>query len=144
MRANVFVLAVFIALTNCGGPIQSDSGPSRDPGPFPNDYKSILAQEIKRTYFDPHSLRDVSISTPIAGNLPHTVTGWVVCMEANGKNRMGGYVGLKTYGFLIRNGVVIYSESDMTTGLCRFQSLSPWDLNATAEANGSKNGTASK
>ncbi len=33
--------------------------------------------------------------------------GWMVCVRANAKNRMGGYTGRQEFGYLIRNGVIV-------------------------------------
>jgi hypothetical protein len=57
-------------------------------------YGYLLTQQIKKSAFDEDSLK---IKTPKYYN-----NG--VCVEANGKNRFGAYVGWKEYCYLVENG----------------------------------------
>ena len=75
-------------------------------GPYPSDYKGLMKSHVERTYFDPYSLRNVSISNPTEGRLFFR-QGWIVCVEANGKNRMGGYTGIQRVMYLINNDRVV-------------------------------------
>ena len=107
-------------------------------GPFPNDYKAIVATYIRRSFFDPYSLRDVKISEPVHGWTVtsgggllnpadgHTTSeGWMVCVELNGKNRQGGYAGLSRSMYLIHDDQIVRSDSD-DPSVCRGASLTPW------------------
>lgn len=71
--------------------------------PLPADYRARVAAKVRETFFDPYSIRDASISDPIAGQ---AILGPVqtVCVRANAKNRMGGYTGLKETAFTFLNG----------------------------------------
>ncbi len=92
-------------------------------GPFPADYKSTARAHMLKTFYDPHSLRDVSISWPREGWIffDH---GWLVCVEANGKNRMGAYVGLEQTAYLIKNDQVANEAQDAS--LCTDRNWQPW------------------
>ena len=84
--------------------------------PPPPDYREIVARHIRENFFDPYSIRDARIAAPKAGQLSRSDAiaveqGWVVCVRANAKNRVGGYTGLKTSAYLIRGKSVITSHS---------------------------------
>lgn len=71
---------------------------------------------VKSTFIDPYSIRDAQIAPPRPGqmNIPGTFrqeSGWIVCMRANAKNRMGGYVGIRDTVLVIRDGRVLGAHS---------------------------------
>jgi len=80
-------------------------------GPYPDNYKSIVKDYIEKAYFDPYSLRRVSLSKPLQGHL-FFQQGWLVCLEANAKNRMGGYTGFKANALLINRGTVVQTMKE--------------------------------
>jgi hypothetical protein len=90
---------------------------SSDAGePLPANYRQIVAVHVRTTFLDPYSVRDASIAPPRAGSLsrPDIIwveRGWIVCLRANAKNRMGGYTGLTTSAMLVRAGAVVTSHS---------------------------------
>jgi hypothetical protein len=90
---------------------------SLDPSePPPANYRDIVARHVRENFFDPYSIRDASIAPPKPGELSRTDAiaverGWIVCVRANAKNRMGGYIGLKTSANLVRGGIVQTSHS---------------------------------
>lgn len=92
-------------------------------GPFPNDYKALIKATVMREFFDPYSMRSVSISYPESGYL-FFQQGWLVCLEANAKNRMGGYVGLKRTAYLIHEDTVVNQMEGAP--LCDKVSYQPW------------------
>lgn len=119
MRTTVAVMALAGALAAAGCV-------PKDPekiGPKPKAYRAAIAEQIKQQFFDPYSLRDVSISEPAEGYIAMQ-QGWVVCVRANGKNRMGAYIGMKDTAFLINNERVIGSDPDFPA--CSRLSFSPW------------------
>lgn len=75
---------------------------------YPFDYRNIVKDYVKRTFFDPYSLRDVSLSYPNFGRILFN-QGWIVCLEANAKNRMGAYTGLQRTAYLIVNRKIVNS-----------------------------------
>lgn len=88
-------------------------------GPYPTAYRELAREYLRKSLFDPYSVRDAQIATPkmgqilIEGTLRHEA-GWTVCVRANSKNRMGAYTGIKDTALLIRDGRVLGSESDPT------------------------------
>lgn len=91
----------YLLLTGCGPRKTLEQA-----GPPPVDYRSTVAKEIKESYFDPYSIRDAKISKPFLLN-----DGWSVCVSANAKNRMGGYVGQKFTRYIF-SGNKIINEMD--------------------------------
>lgn len=94
-------------------------------GPYPENYKSILKNNILRSFIDPYTLRNVSISTPVqasrGGWFNNEPEGWLVCVEANGKNRMGGYTGIQVSAFIVNNGMIVGSGDSKTTKGIKYQ-----------------------
>jgi len=92
---------------------------SQDRGPYPWDYRQIVDRHISETFFDPGSVVDLEIHKPAPGwwstaalkmTRRNTHCYWYIAFQANGKNRMGGYVGRKVYGLWVRNGGIKYSQ----------------------------------
>jgi len=75
-------------------------------GPYPSGWKKIVISYAKDTFYDPGSIRDAEISSPQTGHL-FFQQGWIVCLKANAKNRMGGYAGRQTTALLLNNGHVV-------------------------------------
>lgn len=94
-------------------------------GPYPSNFKESLKAHVLRTYFDPYSIRSVSVSEPIQGHL-YFQQGWLVCLESNAKNRMGGYIGLQRTAYLFNRGSIVQTMDK--AGLCDNAKLgySPW------------------
>ena len=94
-------------------------------GPYPYDYKETIKAHVLRSYFDPYTIRNVSVSEPRQGHLLFQ-QGWIVCLEANAKNRMGGYTGLQRTAYLINRGKVVQTASQ--AALCDDARISytPW------------------
>ena len=80
-------------------------------GPYPSEYRDIIKKHLQRTLFDPYSVRSASISLPTQGHLLFR-QGWIVCVEMNAKNRMGGYVGIQRTAYLLNRGAIA-QEMDM-------------------------------
>jgi hypothetical protein len=88
-------------------------------GPPPANYREIVAEQIRANFFDPASLQDVWISAPFQGpKVPAAVLapGWIVCLRANGKNRLGAYAGRQQYGYVIHDGAVVQEGVGGLTG----------------------------
>ena len=117
------VVVAFLLLTGCG-PIFTFH--PEQAGPYPDNYKEIIKAHIERTFFDPYSLRNVSISTPHEG-VRGFLSGYRVCLECNAKNRMGGYIGLKRQQYLINNGqVVSAADGHMICDSPPYNDYAPW------------------
>lgn len=80
-------------------------------GPMPEGYTALIRDHVRKTFFDPRSIQDARLSLPEQGHL-FFQQGWIICLEANAKNRMGGYVGLKSTAYLINRGEIIRVMSD--------------------------------
>ncbi len=118
-RALAAALAVGTLLAGCASPtINADQA-----GPFPANYKAIMAAYIRQTYFDPYSMRDVAISAPVLGRIEYD-SGWLLCLQANAKNRMGGYTGLKKTAYLVKYNSVAADLEDAP--VCETLQLLPW------------------
>lgn len=94
-------------------------------GPYPTDYKQTIKAHVLRTYFDPYSIRSVSVSQPIQGHL-FFQQGWIACLESNAKNRMGGYIGLQRTAYLLNRGNVVQTMEKAPLCNDPQASYSPW------------------
>lgn len=116
---NVYAAAAMTAVS-LGGCVTPNAD---EIGPYPTDFKSILQQHIEETFFDPYSMRSVKVSTPRQGHIFFR-QGWDVCFQVNARNRMGGYVGLTRYAYLLNRGAVVNSMKEPPW--CRGVPLVPW------------------
>ncbi len=112
MKRLIIVPLLCLTLIGCsrGAVYHSANTYQSDPrtfGPKPENYKVIIKECIQKTFYDPHSLRDVSISNPKMGNAIID-EGWIVCLKANGKNLYGAYTGLKETAYVIKFGKVTF------------------------------------
>lgn len=84
--------------------------------PPPASYREQVIARVKKSFFDPYSVRDASISQPFVQNaafdgvtpIPHS--GWMVCIRANAKNRMGAYTGLTETGYMFKGGQIVSAD----------------------------------
>lgn len=98
IRASLLLLSLLAGACSVNSPESA--------GPPPSDWKELASGAIRSSYFDPHSLRDAEIASPVAGTF-NFQSGWVVCFRANARNRLGAYTGLRQVGFMIRGGSVV-------------------------------------
>ena len=119
-RSLICVLCSFI-LAGCAAMIAPTSAEraSADCGEYPDNYRGIVNNWIHRTFFDPYSIQDLSITTPEKYFIQQPpllgggrLFGYRVRVAANAKNRLGGYTGLQTTNVLIRNGKVVYQWAE--------------------------------
>jgi len=93
------VAIVSLALGGCSATATPTTAP-------PANYRAAVVAAVKADFFDPYSIRDVSISAPLYvggifdGVTPIPKQAWIVCLKANAKNRMGGYTGIKNSVFV--------------------------------------------
>jgi hypothetical protein len=122
MSSKIFFGAVVLVIFTSGCAVKQNPEAI---GPYPSDYKEIIKSHVLKTYFDPYSIRSASISQPIQGHL-FFEQGWIVCLEVNSKNRMGGYIGVQQTAYLLNRGSVI--QSMMKASMCNSPkvSFSPW------------------
>lgn len=127
--------AVAVALLGCA------ATPNENIGPRPTAYREIVRDYIRTSFVDPYSIRDAQITKPNKvgqltkkGTLTYE-TGWAVCVRANAKNRMGGYTGIKSTVFLIRDGRVVESGDDTPVALTEkgVLTITPWHIREHCE-----------
>jgi hypothetical protein len=95
-----------------------------DAGPRPRDYKASLTAYIEQTFYDPYSLRSVGVTQLVPGRFGVLGSGWIVCLQANAKNRMGGYTGLQRTSYLFqRDNIVLSGEY---ADACQGVPFLPW------------------
>ena len=109
-------------LTGCGtaepaGMIPASAGTSMRPA----GYEQSIRSYIRNSFIDPGSVIDASISDPFRAsvswdNLSFPQSAWAVCLEANGKNRFGGYTGRQYTILRIEGGRVTAAVSDEQYG----------------------------
>lgn len=85
-------------------------------GPYPTNYRELVRTEIRRSFKDPYSVRDATISAPQAGSNFLIGSGWFVCLRANAKNSFGAYIGQKYAIFVIANGVITSAGEGASNG----------------------------
>lgn len=101
------LIFVSIALSACGGIGKSDSSNDEARGPYPTNWKSIVANYIQQSYLDPNSVINSEASAPFQTRDTFLHASWTVCIRNNAKNQFGGYTGLRTTEINISNGKVI-------------------------------------
>ena len=106
MKRLILMAAVAVFMSGCVAKFNQQQA-----GLPPMDHKATVAAYIKSSFFDPYSLRDVSISDAERGVLFYQ-SGYLVCVECNGKNRMGGYIGLQRTSMLIRDDKVVLTANN--------------------------------
>lgn len=119
----VAVSLIVLALSGCAAKWTQEGA-----GPYPDNYKEIVSAFVKKTHYDPYSLRDVAISKPTPGVF-FVNQGYYVCFQCNAKNRMGGYVGISRNAYLINSsGVILAFENAMrcNDGQPDAAMLEPW------------------
>lgn len=110
----IALVGASMLLTGCAATTMAPAS-TADAGSPPINYRSAVAASVTSTFVDPYSIRDASISAPLYasavfdGVTPIPRKGWVVCVRANSKNRMGGYVGQQLTVFLFR-GEAVYTS----------------------------------
>lgn len=119
-NSHLFAVAMGALLTGCAVTPNPDAI-----GPYPSDYKGNLKSHILRTFFDPYSIRSASVSQPIQGHI-FFQQGWIVCLELNAKNRMGGYIGLQRTAYLLNRGNIVQTMEKAPLCNAAKLSYSPW------------------
>lgn len=114
LRASLAMLTAAL-VSACTGTAPPTSATDGSEGP-PANYREQVTARVKRSFFDPYSIRDAAISRPFmqgaafdgATPIPHS--GWMVCVKANAKNRMGAYTGLSETGYMFKGGAIVDAD----------------------------------
>lgn len=86
-----------------------------DHGAYPANYQKIVRAWYRQNLKDPDSARFGVITRPLKEHAimnqfrKEAVYGYTVCAHVNARNSYGGYTGMKTRWFLIRNGQIVRS-----------------------------------
>ena len=103
----IATLALFCASCATGG------NNSPDYGTYPNNYEQLVKDYLDRNLKDPDSLTRLKIDSPVAGRYwagllygGNYIYGYRSCVSYNAKNSYGGYTGVKTYVYWLKNGRV--------------------------------------
>ena len=113
------VMVITLALAGCAMEVETPREPP------PTNYRQAVAEYIRKSFFDPYSIRDAGIAPPRPGwgfggtSFGEYKTGWAVCVRANAKNRMGAYGGSKETIYIIQDGRVVASGQDLETSAAR-------------------------
>lgn len=120
----VIVLAGALALAGCQTASTSDQIAEAAKHVPPN-YRHLVADHIRKTFKDPYTIRDASISGPVPGT---SFSGSIasICVRANAKNSMGAYIGIKATQFVFRNGVLDIATEIQTDYACAGASYEPF------------------
>ena len=79
--------------------------------PVTTEERAAITAYIRNNFFDPYSIRDAQISSAVVSfGLDGTKNPPMICVDANAKNRMGGYVGKRaTLFYFASNGQIARS-----------------------------------
>lgn len=107
------LIAVLLLANGCTVPAAN-----ADYGQFPTSYEKFAEANIIEQLIDPESAR-FRFGFPLraymnqgllrGGGVGHT--GYVLPVEVNAKNRVGGYTGFQTWFFLVKDSWVSHCES---------------------------------
>jgi hypothetical protein len=116
MRKRLSVLiACFSLMASVAGCVHTLATPQQiaqaDYGTLGSSYKDAIQNSMQTVLFDPESARYRYLGTPVRGCAivaigGQPVFGYLVEVNINAKNRLGGYVGEDTFTFLVRNDEV--------------------------------------
>jgi hypothetical protein len=84
-----------------------------DYGGYPADYQQVIQDRLSKTMYDPYSAVFTNWRGPSKGyiyDITGVYYGYRVCVDVNGKNRLGGYVGSRPFLFIIKNNEIIKAE----------------------------------
>lgn len=128
MLKRLILIAAIAPLIGCSSVNTAIVGTATEPPP--ENYRTIVVEAVKTTFFDPYSIKDAQIAAPQwlgSGNLGEG-NAWAVCVRANAKNRMGAYIGMQDTAFFIRGGKLLSTFTNLGTDsyYCRDAVFSPF------------------
>lgn len=80
---------------------------------------------MRQVFIDPYSVRDAMIAAPKNGG-SGLYPGWVVCVRANAKNRLGAYTGQQVTAITIRGGRVVQTIEETGWMFCQGVEYEPF------------------
>jgi hypothetical protein len=129
----VWAMFASVLLAGCQtsgeGQSPSASGPA-----LPANYRQIVIESVRKTFLDPGSIRDATISAPIPGT-PVMGPVTTVCVRAKAKNKMGAYTGATTTAFIFRAGQLSSTETQNIAALCAGAPYEPFpEIDSASQA----------
>lgn len=108
MKKIFCLLALLVLIGGCATMPTQEQLANMDYGTPPTiNCETAIKEYLKGSLFDPYSAVYEGFTTPRTywykepfGKL---YSGYVVFVKVNAKNRMGGYVGIKPFGFIFKN-----------------------------------------
>lgn len=109
------IFSLIVIITACATPQPSQQQiMNADYGDYPENYQEIIKNFMEQRMFDPYSAVYTNWTTPTKAwyggkwySGKQIKYGYKVCVDINGKNKLGGYVGYQLFYFLIKDGYVI-------------------------------------
>ena len=107
--ANILLFVLVLALGGCAGHVTKAQLSQADYGELSPAYKEAIKEHMIDKFYDPESARYRYVKPPVKGyayvpnGAPKLTFGYIVDVNINAKNRMGGYTGEGEYTFLVKN-----------------------------------------
>ena len=107
--ANILLFVLVLALGGCAGHVTKVQLSNADYGELSPGYKEAIQEQMQTRFYDPESARYRYVKPPVKGyayvpnGAPKLTFGYIVDVNINAKNRMGGYTGEGEYTFLVKN-----------------------------------------
>lgn len=116
------ILVPFLLLCACASWVQPTPAEvaAADYGKYPHNVDGLVHDYISQTFFDPHAVQDLTIEPSRKmwwirreGHryLPASY-GYLVAFSCNSKNRLGGYLGIRTHRLFVRDDSVLKDWAD--------------------------------
>ena len=120
------ILLVLLLAWGCATVPTQSAIDSLDSGPYPHDYETIIKAYYREYLLDPYSAqyefsepRAVCYQEePLEGG--RMLSGYLVAVKVNAKDRKGEYTGQKTEGFLLKDGRIIKQFSEYELQVIEF------------------------
>ena len=128
----IIALSLLAFLTGCSGTGNAYAPTEEviknaDYGTKPENYKNTIEAYIRPKLLDPEAGQFTNYSMPKKDWLANfegfdnvKFFGWLVCVDVNGKNLYGAYIGAKTNFFIFRGEDITYHQEGDTTKLVSF------------------------
>ena len=113
MKKSIIAVTLLFLVAACQ-PVQQESQEQlqEKAGPFPENYKQLVKDQLRVSLKDPDSVKDLVIPPPHAvKNFQGLMYGggfeylYATCISLNAKNSFGGYGGTEIYTVHIKNGM---------------------------------------
>jgi hypothetical protein len=112
MWSRILVVLLFLVQSGCVTHVTPEQVASADYGTLTASYKDAIQNYMETKLYDPESARYRWTGEPVRGYayvqgaFKPPEFGYLVQVNINAKNRLGGYVGAKPFTFLVRNDTV--------------------------------------